>query len=55
MADEDGPLVADSFYGHLFESSASTRTTTPCINPDTTQAARALHMAVADLQKKVFF
>jgi hypothetical protein len=49
MADEDRPTVTDSFYGHLFESAA---TDTPRTGPDTTQAARALHMAVAELRKK---
>jgi hypothetical protein len=48
MADEDGPTVTDSFYSHLFESAA---TDTPRTRPDTTQAARALHIAVAELRK----
>ncbi|KIM81373.1 hypothetical protein PILCRDRAFT_821454 [Piloderma croceum F 1598] len=46
--DADGPDIADTFYEHLFASNAP--------RPDTTQAARALHHAVARLRsKKVSF
>jgi hypothetical protein len=50
ISDKDGPKVADSFYGHLFRSNASATTNTPCTIPDTTQAAWALHNAIAELR-----
>ena len=49
MVDEDGPKIADTFYSNMFPTTeAPTTTTHP--SPDTTQAARALHLAVAKLR-----
>ena len=51
----DGPGVADTFYEYLFkENNSGTEGT---FQPDTTRAARALHLAVAKLRsdKKVSF
>ncbi|THH15951.1 hypothetical protein EW146_g4607 [Bondarzewia mesenterica] len=42
--DEDGPKIADSFYGELL------RDKVPSFMPDITQAARALHLAVLKLR-----
>ncbi|ETW80194.1 hypothetical protein HETIRDRAFT_428431 [Heterobasidion irregulare TC 32-1] len=42
--DVDGPMVADEFYGHLFQGPKDGS------HPDTTQAARALHLAVTKLR-----
>jgi hypothetical protein len=51
IADVDGPLVADSFYKHLFHETPSTDT--PNLPyPDTTKAAEALHIAIAKLRAK---
>jgi len=54
MSDEDGPKVADNFYGNLFQSDISTKVAPganiPYSGPDTTQAALALHLAVAKLR-----
>lgn len=50
IADADGPKVANSFYGNLFKGHGST--TTDISGPDTTQAARALHVAVAKLRSE---
>ena len=50
IADTVATTVADSFYGHLFQSDANTLTSDSCLCPDTTQAARALHFAVAALR-----
>lgn len=49
MADEDGPKIANRFYSHLFRSNTSVYTTPPQ-PPDTTEAARALHVAVNELR-----
>ena len=49
MADEDGPKIANRFYSHLFRSNTSVHTTPPQ-PPDTTEAARALHIAVNELR-----
>ena len=48
--DEDGPLVADAFYGHLFRNGTD-------LYPDATEAAYGLHLAVKKLrnEKKVSF
>ena len=46
MCDEDGPKVADTFYENLFPAGADLQGT----HPDTTEAARALHVAVAKLR-----
>ena len=43
--DEDAPDVVDSFYRHLFKD-GSTR------HPDTTEAARALHLAVKKIRNE---
>ncbi|KAF8580721.1 hypothetical protein K439DRAFT_284242 [Ramaria rubella] len=48
MEDCDGPMIADRFYHHFFS------TTKPAVaGPDTTRAAHALHLAVADLRDKL--
>jgi hypothetical protein len=50
IADPDGPKVADTFYANIFTSnnlSANGRS-----RPDTTQASRALHLAVAKLRSE---
>ncbi|KIM79025.1 hypothetical protein PILCRDRAFT_10686 [Piloderma croceum F 1598] len=49
MADKDGPMVADIFYDHLFNANISSGTDTSSRCPDITEAARALHLAVAKL------
>ncbi|KIM71166.1 hypothetical protein PILCRDRAFT_83064, partial [Piloderma croceum F 1598] len=46
----DGPKVADSFYETLFKEHGSL--TTDGSGPDITQAARALHLAVAKLRSE---
>ncbi|KAF8512788.1 CHAT domain-containing protein [Gautieria morchelliformis] len=48
ISDEDGPKVADAFYEYLFRDNSSNAEDT--FPPDTTQAARALHVAVAKLR-----
>jgi hypothetical protein len=45
IADQDGPVVADAFYEYLFRHGPSTF-------PDTTEAARALHIAIAKLRSR---
>jgi len=45
MSDKDGPKIAHRFYSHLFWSN-----TNPPQPPDTTEAARALHIAVNELR-----
>jgi len=49
MNDLDGPKVADTFYEHLFRNCDPTLS--PPIVPDLTEAARALHLAVATLRR----
>jgi len=49
ITDEDGPTIADAFYEHLFKNSDAT--SDPPVFPDLTEAARALHLAVAELRK----
>ncbi|KAJ6631916.1 CHAT domain-containing protein, partial [Mycena sp. CBHHK59/15] len=51
--DQDGPEIADSFYGHLFHHADIT--SDPPVFPDLTESARALHLAVAKLRPKVPF
>jgi len=46
IADPDGPIVADTFYESLFKGCCS------ATGPDTTQAARALHCAIAKLRSE---
>jgi hypothetical protein len=47
--DIDGPKVADTFYETLFKENNSSPMDA---GPDTTQAARALHTAVAKLRSE---
>jgi len=47
IADPDGPKIADTFYEHLFKQKTADSSRT-----DTTQAARALHLAVAKLRSE---
>ena len=49
MQDEDGPKVADTFYENLFPGNDS-GVDLQCGHPDTTEAARALHVSVAKLR-----
>ncbi|KIM71698.1 hypothetical protein PILCRDRAFT_82523 [Piloderma croceum F 1598] len=51
ISDADGPKIADSFYEHLFKEH-SMMTGSPGSGPDTTQAARGLHIAVAKLRSE---
>jgi len=51
IADVDGPKIADSFYRYLFKEHRSPRIETS--GPDTTQAARALFLAVASYVLKM--
>jgi len=48
IADADGPKIADSFYEHLFKNNNKV----DGVGPDMTQAARALHHAVAKLRSE---
>ncbi|KAJ6514335.1 CHAT domain-containing protein, partial [Mycena vitilis] len=51
MHDPDGPEIAEDFYGHLFRNAdVNVR---PCWSPDLTESARALHLAIAKLRRKV--
>src|SRR6267154_6316866 len=43
----DGPIIADIFYENLFHKGKSA--TVDALKPDTSQGARALHIAVAKL------
>jgi CHAT domain-containing protein len=43
MNDKDGPLVAETFYSHLFRDDRQ---------PQATDAAEALHLAVKELREK---
>lgn len=49
IVDEDGPKIADTFYDNLFKSNVQAKVESHP-NPDTKQAALALHLAVAKLQ-----
>ena len=49
MQDEDGPKVADTFYEKLFPAKSSA-VDLQRGHPDTTEAARALHVSVAKLR-----
>ena len=51
MWDEDGPVIADSFYRHLFLPSASLNGSER-VDLRTTEAARALHAAVMKLRQQ---
>lgn len=48
MADMDGPAITDTFYEELFRGSDGK----PCLQPDTTKSAQALHSAVQKLRSK---
>jgi hypothetical protein len=48
ISDFDGPKIADTFYENIFKGHNSTSTNPS--GPDTTQVARALHLAVAKLR-----
>ncbi|KAJ7855045.1 CHAT domain-containing protein, partial [Mycena leptocephala] len=48
IADPDGPKIADTFYAHLFK--ACNINAEPPVPPDLTDAAEALHVAVAKLR-----
>ena len=50
IADADGPKIADSFYEHLFKEYNYNKMDS--VGPDMTQAARALHHAVAKLRSE---
>ncbi|KAJ6571256.1 CHAT domain-containing protein [Mycena capillaripes] len=50
MNDLDGPKIADKFYEHLFQNYDPN--SNPPVLPDLTQAAKALHLAVAKLRKE---
>jgi tRNA threonylcarbamoyladenosine modification (KEOPS) complex Pcc1 subunit len=50
IADADCPEVADTFYEHIFNENLSTGMIASSV--DTTQAARALHLAVAKLRSE---
>jgi hypothetical protein len=48
ISDSDGPKIAEIFYENIFKENNSALTNDS--GPDTTQAARALHLAVAKLR-----
>jgi CHAT domain-containing protein len=50
IRDVDGPKIADTFYEYLFPATDSTTDDAPRTYPDTSQAAKALHAAVAKLR-----
>jgi hypothetical protein len=50
IADVDGPKIADTFYENLFKKHGAI--ITDASGPDTTQAAQALHLAVAKLRSE---
>ncbi|KAJ7833387.1 tetratricopeptide repeat-containing protein [Mycena leptocephala] len=50
MNDLDGPKIADTFYGYLFRNCDPN--SNPPVLPDLTQAAKALHLAVAKLREE---
>lgn len=56
IADKDGVTVADEFYRRLFNISdrveRATEAERPSLCPDTTDAAVALHLSVAELRKE---
>ena len=51
IQDEDGPVVADSFYRYIFSPSPSSNGSKG-MNPQTADAARALHATVAKLRQQ---
>jgi len=50
ISDIDGPKIAETFYKNIFKDNDSTLSNTS--RPDITQAARALHLAVANLRSE---
>ncbi|KAJ6632323.1 CHAT domain-containing protein [Mycena sp. CBHHK59/15] len=50
MDDRDGPKITATFYEHLFRNCDAT--SDPPVFPDFTDAAEALHLAVAELRKE---
>ncbi|KAJ6554753.1 CHAT domain-containing protein [Mycena capillaripes] len=50
MNDLDGPKIGDTFYEHLFKNCDPH--SNPPVLPDLTQAAKALHLAVAKLRRE---
>ena len=48
MADEDGPVIADTFYEELFRGPDGR----PTQEPDVKKSVRALHLAVKKLRSK---
>ena len=49
IADADGPKIADTFYENIFKWDDSSTTDS---QPDISQAARALHLAVIKLRSE---
>ena len=47
ISDSDGPKIAETFYENIFKENNSALTNDS--GPDTTQPARALHLAVVKL------
>jgi hypothetical protein len=50
ISDDDGPKVADAFYEYLYRNKPSAGEDT--FLPDTREAARALHVAIAKLRSE---
>ena len=50
MSDVDGPTITDTFYENLFKDYRFIMTNAS--GPDTSQAARALHVAVTKLRSE---
>ena len=51
--DKDGPNIANTFYGHLFHRNEHSDANKSSLGyADTTEAARALHLAVAKLRSE---
>ncbi|KAJ7453785.1 hypothetical protein FB451DRAFT_1050112, partial [Mycena latifolia] len=53
MQDQDGPKIAEDFYGHLFRNCSAERN--PSGLPDPAEAARALHVAIMKWGSRVPF
>ncbi|KAJ7856345.1 CHAT domain-containing protein [Mycena leptocephala] len=53
MKDEDGPEIAETFYGYLFRNVDPAAN--PPVFPDLNESAKALHLAVKKLRTKVSF
>ena len=52
VVDPDCPKIADTFYGNLFRNAQAGSTSMDGFRPNTAQAARALHIAVAKLRSE---